>query len=183
MPSSQVRCGRGIGSPNSNVCRNHIRAETARLRISEKPEPVRNADPGVKLDNPAAGITRRRPLGQLRSKREGLRYHRRIVNPFSGPRCSAIDKFQIAVTSSLQRGAIYRVGPETRYRQIDQIRSLVERYVVARWHYDELTIWQTSKYLGIFFDGGEVVVAGHDEYRKNQGGILSATSRRWPANC
>ena len=102
------------------------------------------------------------------------------MNPFSGPRCSAIDKFQIAVTSSLQRGAIYRVGPETRYRQIDQIRSLVERYVVARWHYDELTIWQTSKYLGIFLDGGEVVVAmtstGIDIFLRSAGSITTGCS-------
>jgi hypothetical protein len=50
------------------------------------------------------------------------------------------------------------------YCEIYQPRSLVERSVVARRHNDELPIWQTSEYFGIFFDGGEVVVASHDEY-------------------
>jgi hypothetical protein len=51
------------------------------------------------------------------------------------------------------------------YCEIDQFRPLVESSVVARWHNDELPIRQISEYFGSFFDGGEVMVASHDEYR------------------
>jgi len=50
--------------------------------------------------------------------------------------------------------------------------------VVARWHNDELPIRQTSEYFGIFFDGGEVVVAamtstGIDIFLRSAGSITT----------
>jgi hypothetical protein len=51
------------------------------------------------------------------------------------------------------------------YCEIDQLWALAKRSVVARGHNDELPIRQISEYFGIFFDGGEVVVASHDKHR------------------
>ena len=62
-------------------------------------------------------------------------------------------------------GGIIGLVQKLPYCEINQLRSLVECSVVARWHNDELPIRQISEYLGIFFDGGKVMVASHDEYR------------------
>ena len=62
-------------------------------------------------------------------------------------------------------GALIGWVQKLAYREIDQLRALVERSVVARWHNDELPIRQITEDFGIFFGGGEVVVASHDQYR------------------
>ena len=62
-------------------------------------------------------------------------------------------------------GAAIGLVQKLPYCEIHKFRPLVESSVVARWHDEELPIRQISEYFGIFFDGGEVMVTSHNEYR------------------
>jgi hypothetical protein len=80
--------------------------------------------------------------------------------------CSKAPAQHSAPTTELvRRGDVIGLVQKLAYCEINNVRSQVERSVVACRHNHQLATRQAPVYLGVLFDRCEVVVASHDEYR------------------